>query len=160
MTLRPCDLDLVNGLDLRDDLDPDFQWLVQVYILPLTCPRNSACYLAAGPMAICLCPCNDHKTLWPSHSKRPWPLGWPWPWFSMTGASIHTAFDLSSKKCLLLGSRAYGPYASAHVITLRPCDLHPVNNLDLCDYPDLDFQWLLQSYSPPLTCPQNPQTSI
>ena len=49
----------------------------------------------------------------------------------MTGTSLHLADDLHLIWWPLLGGKAYGPYATAPVMTLRPSDLHLLNYLDL-----------------------------
>ena len=73
MTLRPCDIDPLNDLDLKSDLDLDF------LIVP----------------------------------------------------SLHSVRNLLLKQWVSLGRRANGPYATAPVMTSRPCDLDLQNDLDL-----------------------------
>ncbi len=71
----------------------------------------------------------------------------------MAAPSQHTVHDLYLKWWLLLGGRAYGPYATAPIMTLGLCDLDLQNDLDLCNDLDLDFQWLLQARIQSTTCP-------
>ncbi len=58
----------------------------------------------------------------------------------MTALSIHSAPDLHSKWWPLLSGRASELYATAPIMTLRDCNLDLLNNLDLYDDLDLDFQ--------------------
>ncbi len=64
----------------------------------------------------------------------------------MTALSLHSVDDLYSKWWLLLGGRASGIYATAPIMTLIPCDLDLLNDFDLSDDLDLDFQCLHQVY--------------
>ena len=48
----------------------------------------------------------------------------------MTGTSLHSADDLHFDWWPLLHGKAYGPYTTAPVLTLRPCGLPLLNDLD------------------------------
>ncbi len=58
----------------------------------------------------------------------------------MTVLSLHSADDLHSKWWLLLGGKASSLYITAPIMTLRPWDLDPLNNLDLQNDLNIDFQ--------------------
>ncbi len=45
--------------------------------------------------------------------------------------SLHSVYNLHLKQSLSLGGRANGSWATAPVMTLRPCDLDLLNDLDL-----------------------------
>ena len=57
----------------------------------------------------------------------------------MTLPRLHSADNLKSKQWLLLGGRARGLYATAHMMTLGPSDLDLLNDPDLQNNFDLDF---------------------
>ena len=69
----------------------------------------------------------------------------------MTIPSLHSADDLHSKWWLLLGGRASDLYDTAHIMTLGPFNLYLLNDLDLKDGLDLDFQLLFQVYIQTMT---------
>ena len=58
----------------------------------------------------------------------------------MTGTSLHSADDLHFDWWPLLRGKAYEPYTTALVLTLRPCGLPLLNDLDFKNDLDLDFQ--------------------
>ena len=53
---------------------------------------------------------------------------------------LHSADDLHWKQWLLLGSRASGLYTNANIMTPETSDIDLLNNLELKNDLDLDFQ--------------------
>ncbi len=50
MTLRPCDLDLLNDLDLYSDFDLDFSHYPESTFSPQLALESGGCHFAAEPM--------------------------------------------------------------------------------------------------------------
>ncbi len=57
----------------------------------------------------------------------------------MIARSLLSPYDLHLDRWPLLGGRAYCPYATAPIMTLRPCGLDLLNDIDLQIDRDLDF---------------------
>ncbi len=63
ITLRPCDLDLVNDLDLHNGPDLDFSRCPKSTFSPQLALKVVAVTWWQSLWPICHCPCNDLKTL-------------------------------------------------------------------------------------------------